>query len=153
MNRGYTPVLIDFRLSMPLLLLKHRSWWCRAAPAVALCVAVFLWGTGYKLEQFPLRGHACRVMPSAKLLTEKERPPKSERFSTTASSLRLDATSLLMVFVCMGANLCSIRSRVFTTPFNAAGSRRTRREDPAQFHFSFRPPPTFFPIQLEPTLA
>ena len=41
---------------------------------LVLCLAVVLWGAAYKMEQYPERGLAFRVMPPAKLLTEKERP-------------------------------------------------------------------------------
>ena len=42
--------------------------------SLALSLAVVLWGAGYKMEQYPEQGLAFRVMPPAKLLTEKERP-------------------------------------------------------------------------------
>ena len=51
---------------------------CDAAHLVGLAMglAVALWGAGYKMEQYPLQGHAFRVMAPAKLLTEKERPAR-----------------------------------------------------------------------------
>lgn len=46
--------------------------------ALALSLSVVLWGTCYKLEQYPQQGLAFRVMPPAKLLTEKERPVRKQ---------------------------------------------------------------------------
>jgi hypothetical protein len=54
--------------------------------ALALGVAVVLWGTSYKLEQYPQQGLAFRVMPPAKLLTEKERPVRKQCLDAVLAS-------------------------------------------------------------------
>lgn len=52
----------------------HRRTTLLTLYSLALSLAVVLWGAEYKMEQYPEQGLAFRVMPPAKLLTEKERP-------------------------------------------------------------------------------
>jgi hypothetical protein len=110
--------------------------------AVALSVAVVLWATSYKLEQYPEQGHAWKIMPPAKLLTEKERPPRAAL--EDAQRMEADSGRIPLIFA------ASVPISVLLKPpprrMNAACLRPTglltARENPAHTRFGFRAPPS-----------
>lgn len=121
--------------------LKSRRYttpvtWC----ALALGIAIVLWGASYKMEQYPHQGRACRVMSPAKLLTEKERPLRQGGLSaairvasvpsqnTYASAWRLTFRSAILFF----------RQHEIPLPAARAGFILKAQHT----YFSFRPPPS-----------
>ena len=109
--------------------------------AAALGLAVLFFGTAYKMEQYPTQGCAFKVMPAAKLLTEKERP--AGRLAAEASSTEQASRSASLA---IAANFFAALLRKFSwqhfTAGNVEANRHPRpKRDPARTHFAFRPPP------------
>ncbi len=110
--------------------------WC----GLALGIAIVLWGASYKMEQYPAHGFAFRVMPPAKLLTEKERPPRQGILNAVApaalASSRISHSPAL--------SITARNSAAFDPPPGILlPAARAGHILKAQFtYFSFRPPPS-----------
>ncbi|MFZ0744065.1 MAG: hypothetical protein WAM85_06650 [Terracidiphilus sp.] len=109
---------------------------------LALGIAVAMWGASYKMEQYPLHGHAFRVMAPAKLLTEKERPRHVgglQIVPTRPGAQRPPLRHLPASFACV------YRSVLQACPPGAlVPPARRKRVLPEFIFFSFRPPPPRF---------
>lgn len=125
---------------MSLRRLTHRRIALLTLHPVALCLAVVLWGAGYKMEQYPEQGLAFRVMSPAKLLTEKERPVQKGSLRAVlvlASQKRGSGSS----------HACGARDsgpRAFSPPGKKrlAAFPRMGWGSPRFSYFSSRPPPS-----------
>lgn len=109
--------------------------------ALALSVAVAVWGEAYKIEQFPFMGLAFRVMPPAKLLTEKERPPRSavpRANPVEPATLKPAPQSAAMVFA---PALQFLRLRYWMGQCRRCGECVWANYDAARTYFAYRPPP------------
>ena len=74
----------------------HRRITLLTLYSFGLSLAVVLWGAGYKMEQYPEQGLAFRVMPPAKLLTERERPARKRSLQAVLARIgkkRVSGTS------------------------------------------------------------
>ncbi len=121
----------------------HRRITLLTLYSLALSVAVVLWGAKYKMEQYPEQGRAFRVMPPAKLLTEKERPvgkrsmgvvlalAPQKRSSGASPAWAAPALSCLGPSAFGEVQLAAVACIAFGTP--------------AFTYFSSRPPPARFP--------
>lgn len=110
--------------------------WC----ALALGIAVVLWGASYKMEQYPEQGLAFRVMSPAKLLTEKERPL---RHSTLHAVVPADLASAPTGHAPAWVVTARISPAFAPARGIALPVPRAGRLIQAQFtYFSFRPPPS-----------
>ncbi|MFZ0396324.1 MAG: hypothetical protein WCF17_21440 [Terracidiphilus sp.] len=107
--------------------------------SLALSLAVVLWGAEYKMEQYPERGLAFRVMPPAKLLTEKERPV--QKGSVKAVLARASQKRGSGAWPAWSARRS--RPRFFSPPREQqlAVSACKAGDSPEFTHFSSRPPP------------
>ncbi len=110
---------------------------------LALGLAVAMWGAGYKMEQYPLRGCAFRVMAPAKLLTENERPKRvggQQIVLISAKAKWQPLRHLPASFACGYHSPLRDRSLEALVP-----PTRRRKIVLSEFtFFSFRPPPPRF---------
>lgn len=105
---------------------------------VCLAAAVFLWGTEYKVSLYP-HGYKSRpAVPSAKLLSERERPASVTQAVEPADTLALAAFfSLTLLTLALREEETELFPSDILRRRTVASIRRT----PCLFHFSFRPPP------------
>lgn len=108
--------------------------------ALALSIAVVAWGAEYKVEQYPLKGLAFRVMSPAKLLTEKERPPRSgvSRANTVEPTTQ-NPLMLLAGFFAPALQYRGIRCRIGECL--RPGECMQAKNNAAWTYFGIRPPP------------
>jgi hypothetical protein len=110
---------------------------------VLLGFAVFSWGAEYKYSLYfsPSQGQA-QVAP-AKLLSQKERPPQSERagMETALSKAPIALTFLAFIFA---ASASQMFFKLREAGLVARPSRQCASLTTACFiHFAFRPPPAY----------
>jgi hypothetical protein len=110
---------------------------------IALGLAVAIWGAGYKMAQYPHHGCAFRIMAPAKLLTEKERPGRTDglwNLLPTAAGQRLPLRHLPALIACSHRSAPQARQPGAL----ASGARQRKTLLPELTYFSFRPPPRLF---------
>ena len=108
-----------------------------------MCLAVALWGTSYKIEQYPQQGRAFRVMAPAKLLTERERPRRLGGLHRVLTSL---VAQWPHPWHLPAGFACDHQSALQAHPSGVLvlSGRRPRIVLPELTFFSFRPPPPRF---------
>jgi hypothetical protein len=110
---------------------------------LALGLAIVLWGACYKMEQYPQRGCAFRVMSPAKLLTERERPERvrTPRFALASPSAVRQPPLYPPAWIAFARRApLYVRPPALLVP-----AARFCNIGNAEFtYFSFRPPPARF---------
>lgn len=108
--------------------------------AVALCLAIFLFATHYRMEQYIEQGLAFRVMSPAKLLTEKERPESARcRQSVLPPAPQRRAARRVLLLSMSSTGPSAPQPVAFTE--TSAPFTFPHCKSPQFVHFSFRPPP------------
>lgn len=110
--------------------------------ALTLGLAVFLWGTGYKLSLYFLPSESHPSIPTAKLLCSESNPSTLAKADSTKVKAASATTAHVFSFVAT-ANACA--------PAQPIGGvdQRSRYASPAQsasfIHFASLPPPASIP--------
>jgi hypothetical protein len=121
------------------------------ACAVLLCLTVLFWGTSYKMSLYPAyatsvqfdRSQPNPVNPPAKLLSERERPPRLSTLDYCKAIPILAVTPLLWTVVYLSSAM-QVRIRVQRSRALARLARHLYGiDDSVLSHFGFRPPPSF----------
>lgn len=119
------------------------------ACVMLLGVTVLLWGTTYKTSLYystPAQFDCSPpnpVNPPAKLLSEKERPPRTSSLDHDKANPKLAVTPLLWVAVFL-ASAIQVRIRLQRSGTRVCQAHHLYGiEDSVLGHFGFRPPPSF----------
>lgn len=112
-----------------------------ALGALALSLAVVMWGAAYKMALYPQEGCAFRVTEPAKLLTENERPVRERSPRIVHTSAAGQRPSLLhlatwIAFIRPSAPQSWLSRALVPTAL------RCNTDSPEFTYFSFRPPPS-----------
>lgn len=119
---------------------------------VLLCLAVLLWGTGYKMSLYSMAAQfGCSktnaINPPAKLLSEKERPIRASSLNHDNATPELAVSALLLWIVVFLASAMQVKIRVQWCSGRAWLAHHLHgSEDSLLCHFGFRPPPSFDPV-------
>lgn len=110
---------------------------------IALGIAIVVWGACYKMEQYPLQGHAFRVMSPAKALTEEERPVRAIALRTARTiAWRTQRLRSHLPAGSVPSGTAPLYPQMAEVLLPAGAIWDSSR---AEFtYFSFRPPPAVF---------
>lgn len=128
---------------------KYRSGPLFTACAVLLCLAVLLWGTGYKMSLYSLAAQfGCSqsnpINPPAKLLSEKERPTSPSSLDHGRAIPKLAVAPLLLWVAIFLAGAMQVKIRLQRSSARAwLAHHLYGNEDSLLSQFGFRPPPSF----------
>ena len=107
--------------------------------SLALSLSVALWGAEYKMEQYPQQGLAFRVMPPAKLLTEKERPVRKRSLQAVLARIAHNRAAGASSACAAPAPSRRVYSASFPGQLPAVPNKAAA--SPQFTYFSSRPPP------------
>jgi hypothetical protein len=105
----------------------------------ALALAVFLWGTSYKLSLYPVPGQSFERIPEAKLLSEEECPREAR--SLPIATVVPRPVALLCVAVLIVFAVTPRLRLLYASPLVLRSCRSPWANASALSFFFFRPPP------------
>jgi len=110
---------------------------------VLVGVAVFSWGTVYKYSLYSSPSQGRAKLPPAKLLSQEERPPQSERAGMGAAPSKAPTALTFLAFM-FAASASQMFFKLREAGLVARPSRPCASRKTACFiRFAFRPPPAY----------
>lgn len=110
-----------------------------------LAFTVFGWGTAYKLSLYNPSGSPSKLIPAAKLLSQKERPTTTQVVGKLLPATPDHQSSTCYLAIIIVALMLGLRLVVSAWMREVTIDDSRRQRSVHSSFFSFRPPPAFLP--------